>query len=241
MKFLHDCILIKDILVIGDLHIGYDERFGRSIGQVQLENILEKLEGIFEYINKLGVRVKEVILLGDVKHYFGEISDIEWRETLSLLDYIKVKSRGAKIIIIKGNHDNILEPIVKKRNIDLKDYYFVSIEGKKYCFLHGDKMFEQCLDADWLLFGHWHPSITLSDNYKRERFKCFLKGKWKRKNVIIFPSFSDIKYGSDLNNLKDENDKFSFIKYKDIIKFEVIIYNNDEKKEYNFGKLSKLI
>jgi putative SbcD/Mre11-related phosphoesterase len=179
--------------------------------------------------------------LGDVKHVFSGITDIEWRETLSLLDYIKVKSRGAKIIIIKGNHDNILEPIVKKRNINLRDYYFVSIEGKKYCFLHGDKMFEQCLDADWLLFGHWHPSITLSDNYKRERFKCFLKGKWERKNVIIFPSFSDIKYGSDLNNLRDENDKFSFIKYKDIIKFEVIIYNNDEKREYNFGKLGKLI
>jgi len=241
MKFLHDCILLKDILVIGDLHIGYDERFGRSIGQVQLENILEKLEGIFKQIKDLGVRVKRVVLLGDVKHVFSGITDIEWRETLSLLDYIKIKSRGAKIIIIKGNHDNILEPIVKKRNINLRDYYFVSIEGKKYCFLHGDKMFEQCLDADWLLFGHWHPSITLSDNYKRERFKCFLKGKWKRKNVIIFPSFSDIKYGSDLNNLRDENDKFSFIKYKDIIKFEVIIYNNDEKREYNFGKLGKLI
>ena len=241
MKFLHDCILLKDILVIGDLHIGYDERFGRSIGQVQLENILEKLEGIFKQIKDLGVRVKRVVLLGDVKHVFSGITDIEWRETLSLLDYIKVKSRGAKIIIIKGNHDNILEPIVKKRNINLRDYYFVSIEGKKYCFLHGDKMFKQCLDADWLLFGHWHPSITLSDNYKRERFKCFLKGKWKRKNVIIFPSFSDIKYGSDLNNLRDENDKFSFIKYKDIIKFEVIIYNNDEKREYNFGKLGKLI
>ena len=241
MKFLHDCILLKDILVIGDLHIGYDERFGRSIGQVQLENILEKLEGIFKQIKDLGVRVKRVVLLGDVKHVFSGITDIEWRETLSLLDYIKVKSKGAKIIIIKGNHDNILEPIVKKRNINLRDYYFVSIEGKKYCFLHGDKMFEQCLDADWLLFGHWHPSITLSDNYKRERFKCFLKGKWKRKNVIIFPSFSDIKYGSDLNNLRDENDKFSFIKYKDIIKFEVIIYNDDEKREYNFGKLGKLI
>ena len=241
MKFLHDCILLKDILVIGDLHIGYDERFGRSIGQVQLENILEKLEGIFKQIKDLGVRVKRVVLLGDVKHVFSGITDIEWRETLSLLDYIKVKSRGAKIINIKGNHDNILEPIVKKRNINLRDYYFVSIEGKKYCFLHGDKMFEQCLDADWLLFGHWHHSITLSENYKRERFKCFLKGKWKRKNVIIFPSFSDIKYGSDLNNLRDENDKFSFIKYKDIIKFEVIIYNNDEKREYNFGKLGKLI
>ena len=50
MKFLHDCVLIKDTLVIGDLHIGYDERFGRSIGQVQLENIIEKLEGIFEDI-----------------------------------------------------------------------------------------------------------------------------------------------------------------------------------------------
>ena len=241
LKFLHDCILIKDTLVIGDLHIGYDERFGRSIGQVQLENIIEKLEGIFENIKELGVRLKRVVLLGDVKHFFSGITDIEWRETLSLLDYIKVKSRGAKIMIVKGNHDNILEPIVKKRNIDLNEYFIIEIDSKKYCFLHGDKMFEQCLDADWLLFGHWHPSITLSDDYKHERFKCFLKGKWKKKNVIIFPSFSDIKYGSNLNNLKNENDKFSFIKYKDIMKFEVIIYNDDEKREYNFGKLSKLI
>ena len=241
MKFLHDCILIKDTLVIGDLHIGYDERFGRSVGQVQLENIIEKLEGVFDHIENLGVRVKRIILLGDVKHVFGEITEIEWREVLGFFDFLKVRSRGAEIMIVKGNHDAILEPIVKKRGIELKEYFIIEIDGKKYCFLHGDKMFEQCLDADYLLIGHWHPSITLTDNYKRERFKCFLKGKWKKKNVIVFPSFSDIKYGSDLNNVRDENDKFSFIGYKDIIKFEVVIYNNDEKKEYNFGKLKNLI
>ncbi len=240
IKFLHDCLLIEDVLVIGDLHIGYDDRFGRSVGMVQLENIIEKLEGVFDHLDSLKVKVKRVVLLGDVKHYFGEISDIEWREVLSFFDFLEVRSRGAKIMIVKGNHDTVLEPICKKRDIDLKEYFKVKIDGKKYCFLHGDKMFKQCLDADWLMFGHWHPSITLSDNYKRERFKCFLKGKWKRKNVVIFPSFSDIKYGSDLNVMEDRHD-FSFIMFKDLKKFDVVIYNNDEKKEYNFGKLDKLI
>lgn len=240
MKFLHDCILIEDTLVIGDLHIGYDERFGRSVGQVQLENIVEKLEDVFDHIDSLKIRVKRIILLGDVKHVFSGITDIEWRETLSFFDFLKVRSRGAKIMIVKGNHDNILEPIVKKRDIELKEYFIIEINKKKYCFLHGDKMFEQCLDADWLLFGHWHPSITLSDNYKRERYKCFLKGKWKKKNVVVFPSFSDIKYGSDLNVMEDKHG-FSFIMFKDLKKFNVVIYNNDEKKEYDFGKLKDLI
>lgn len=240
MKFLHDCLLIEDTLVIGDLHIGYDERFGRSVGQVQLENITDKLEGVFDHIESLDIRVKRIILLGDVKHVFSGITDIEWRETLSFFDFLKVRSRGAKIMIVKGNHDNILEPIVRKRDIELKEYFIIDINGKNYCFLHGDKMFEQCLDADYLLFGHWHPSITLSDNYKKERFKCFLQGKWKKKNVIVFPSFSDVRYGSDLNVMEDKHG-FSFIMFKDLKKFDVIIYNNQEKKEYNFGKLKDLI
>jgi len=195
---------------------------------------------VFEHIDGMDVRVKRIILLGDVKHNFGEISEIEWREVLSFFDYLEVRSRGAKLMVVRGNHDTILEPICKKRDIELKEYFIIEIGGKKYCFLHGDKMFEQCLNTDWLLFGHWHPSIKLSDNYKQERFKCFLKGKWKMKNLIVFPSFSDIKYGSDLNVMEDKHD-FSFIMFKDLKKFNVVIYNNDEKKEYDFGKLKDLI
>jgi len=244
IKFLHDCILIKDVLVIGDLHIGYDERFERSVGQVQLENIIEKLREVFDYLDSLSIRVKKIVLLGDVKHYFGEVTEIEWRETLSLFDFLKVRSRGAKIMIVKGNHDTILGPIVKKRGILLKEYYKLVIDKEKYCFMHGDRMFEQCLDADYLVFGHIHPAITLADKYKSEKFKCFLNRMWKEKKVIVLPSFTDIRYGFNLNNVDDKDyykEKFFIILNKDLKKFEVIIDNDDEKKEHSFGKLKNLI
>lgn len=246
VKFLHDCLLVKDILVIGDLHIGYDDQFhGRAVFPgSQLENIKEKLKEVFEYLETKKLKVRKVVLLGDVKHDFSKITDIEWRETINFFDFLNENIVDKnKIIVIKGNHDTILEPIVRKRNILLKDYYKIEINGKVFCFLHGDKLFKQCLDSDFLVFGHLHPAITLSDKYKNEKYKCFLKGKWKGKQVFILPSFTSVSLGYDLNNLneKDYKDKFFVIPNNNLKSFEIIIYNNEDKKKYNFGKLKKLI
>ncbi|MAG02737.1 hypothetical protein CMI42_05350, partial [Candidatus Pacearchaeota archaeon] len=138
IKFLHDCLLIKDTLVIGDLHIGYDEQFhGKAMFPgMMIDNIKEKLDGVFDYLDSNNYKVKRIVLLGDVKHVFSQITDIEWREVLSFFDFLKVRSRGAKLMIVKGNHDTILEPICRKRYIDLKEYYKIVIDGVKYCFLH---------------------------------------------------------------------------------------------------------
>lgn len=245
IKFLHDCMLIKDILVIGDLHIGYGNYFyGKSdFPGSQLKDIKDKLGEVFSYLKEKNIKIKKVVLLGDVKHHFGTITDVEWRDTLEFFDFLKdnIDDKG-RVIIVKGNHDNILKPIVKKRDILLKDYYKLVVDGKKWCFLHGYKLFEQCLDSDYLVFGHLHPAITLHDNYKNEKYKCFLKGKWKNKEVFVLPSFSSVSLGYDLNDIGENlNSKFFVVPNKSLKNFEVVIYNNDEKKEYNFGKLNGLI
>jgi len=244
IRFLHDCLLIDDkILVIGDLHFGYGEQFhGKAVfpGQ-QLKDVIEKLSGVFDFLKKEKIKIKKIVLLGDVKHDFRKITDIEWRETLEFLDFLKENTDDkCKVIVIKGNHDTKLAPILRKRGILLKDFYKVSVGGKKICFFHGDKLFKQCLDSQTgiLIFGHLHPAITLEDKYKREKYKCFLRGKWKRKEVYILPSFSSVSYGYDFRNNYFVGNKF-FI--EDFRNFDVIIYNNKEKKGYNFGKLKKLI
>jgi uncharacterized protein len=232
VKFLEDVILVDEkILVFGDLHIGYDDVQMGLIG-VQFKEIIEKLDGIFELVGK----VEKIVVLGDLKHEFGGILDSEWREVLKLIDYLEKKG---EVILIKGNHDNILKPIVEKRNIELKEYY----KFKDICFMHGDKLFEQCLDGVETLFvSHLHPAINLSDEYKNEKYKCFLKGLWKKKRVYILPSFSPISYGYDLSKLEIGSSKFEFIVDDEVLKnFEVIIYNNKENKSYNFGKLNKMI
>ena len=249
IKFLHDCLLVGDILVIGDIHIGYDEQFhGRAVFPgMQLKEIIGKLEGVFEFLKKEKIIVKKIILLGDVKHDFGQITDTEWRETLQLLDYLKEKTgEKGKIIVVKGNHDMKLNPILRKKELALMDYYKVKKKGKSICFFHGNKLFKQCLDSqtDILVFGHLHPAITLCNNYKSEKYKCFLKGTWKRKGVYILPCFSSFIVGYNLNLLEEEKYFFDIvdrISNKILMDFNVIIYNPKENKEYDFGKLRKLI
>ena len=103
---------------------------------MQFKDILNKLNRIFDLLNKEKITIEKIIILGDLKHEFGEISDAEWRETINLLDYlltkIKTKDNKEKIILIKGNHDNILGPIARKREIKLKKYYKI----QDFCFIH---------------------------------------------------------------------------------------------------------
>ncbi|MBT4165843.1 metallophosphoesterase [archaeon] len=241
IKYLEDAVLVGEkILVFGDFHVGYDG-VGEMEGllRVQFKEIIEKLDRIFELVGS----VEKIVVLGDLKHEFGGILDSEWSEGLKLLDYLSEKG---EVILIKGNHDNILKPIAKKRGIELKNFYKLG----DVCFMHGDKLFEQCLKGVGTLFvGHLHPAISLNDGYKNEKYKCFLKGDVKgfgglKKGlkVYVLPSFSPMSYGYDLSKLKAESKKFSFIlEDKRLKNFEVIIYNEKDDKIYEFGKLKKLI
>lgn len=238
IRFLDNCLLINNkILVLGDFHIGYEEYLFEKLIPIRIQSgeILKKLDKIFSLLKKEGIKIKELVILGDLKHEFGEISYSEWRETLQLLDYLLKKTK--KIILIKGNHDNILGPIAQKREVKLKDYF---ISGE-ICFMHGNKMLKECKDSKILILGHLHPSITLYDDYKKEKFKCFLKGKWGGKKVIIVPSFVPLIFGYDLNNITKNKKDFFIINNKNLGKFEVIVYDDKEDKKYNFGKLKGLI
>ncbi|MBT4136042.1 metallophosphoesterase [archaeon] len=252
IRFLNDCLLIdNEILVIGDIHIGYEEHIAQEgiIPRIQYKEIVKKLDKIFLLLDKGGIKIKKIILLGDLKHEFGGISNSEWRETLQLLDYldekIDKKNKGNRIVLIKGNHDNILGPIARKRNVKLKKYY--SIRG--ICFLHGNKVEGGCCGKGILVMGHLHPSISLGDNYKKEKYKCFLKGKWNRKIVYILPSFSGISLGYDLRKLNEKmkeersgmkTKNFVVVENKALRNFEIIIYNEKDENVLNFGKLRKM-
>ncbi len=252
IRFLEDALLIDNkILAISDLHIGYEESImGKSLFiRTQLKEMLEKLDRIFKLLNKEKIKVSEIIILGDLKHEFGTISDSEWRETIKLLDYLLQKTNNIKLI--RGNHDTILGPIANKRGIEVLDYYKIRIkvnsEVKNVCFLHGDEVYGDCLESNILIMGHLHPAITLYDEYKNEKFKCFLKGNWKigkkSKEVYVLPSFLPLIWGYDINELRgfSKKGKFSIVDEKSLKKFDVIVYNEKECKEYDFGKLKKLI
>jgi len=225
----------QKILVIADLHIGYEEALNKEgilVPRTQFRELVCDLEKIFRQLKKAKKEIEKIIVLGDLKHEFGEISQQEWRETKEILDLLK--KRAEKVILIKGNHDTILEPIAKRKELRIRDFY---IEDG-ICFLHGHKLFPECLDKKikMLVVGHRHPAVVLADKYKKEKYKCFLFGKWKGKEAILIPSFFSFIVGSDI--LMNSDNNYMFISDKELEKFEVYVVGD---KVYRFGELKSLV
>mgnify|MGYP001561850733 FL=1 len=225
----------QKILVVADLHIGYEEALNKEgifVPRTQFRELVCDLEKIFKQLKKEKKKIEKIVVLGDLKHEFGEISQQEWRETKPILDLLKKKAK--KVILIKGNHDTILEPIAKRKALGIRDFY---IEDG-ICFLHGHKLFLECLDkkVKMLVVGHRHPAVVLADKYKKEKYKCFLFGKWKGKEIILMPSFFSFIIGSDI--LTNSNNNYLFISDKELEKFEVYVVGD---KVYRFGELRSLI
>ena len=161
----------EQILVINDLHLVYEEalhRKGILVPKFQLQEMIAQATAITKKTSPL-----LIILNGDLKHEFGSILKQEWKEVLQFLHFLS--QQCTEIIIIQGNHDPIIKPLAEKRKIKVVKEYGIG----DIILVHGDKLVET--KAKTLIIGHEHPAITIRRGGKWEKYKCFLKGKWKGK------------------------------------------------------------
>ncbi|MEK6900199.1 MAG: metallophosphoesterase [Nanoarchaeota archaeon] len=210
-------------LVINDLHIGYEESLhlkGVLVPKMQLELIKEKMKEILQK-----VKPDKIVINGDLKHEFGKVLRQEWREVMHFLEFLLASVK--EVMIIKGNHDPIIKPIADKKGIIVINEYKIG----NTLVVHGDELVET--KAKRIVIGHEHPAITIREGSKWERYKCFLKGKWKGKELIAVPSFNPLLEGTDV--LKEEL-LSPFL--KDISDFEIYVVG--EKEVLPFGKLKNI-
>lgn len=225
----------KGILVIGDLHIGYEAMLRQSgvlIPERQVKNIISDLKSLFNKINKKGLEINKIVFLGDIKHafYFEPVEKNEFQE---VIEFLGEKLPQENIILIKGNHDTI-------------DYTFEGLMKNYYieneiAFVHGDDVINEVLDKKIkvIVMGHIHPSVILTEGAKKEAFKCFLDGDYKNKRVIIMPSFLDFVEGTPVNEYKtDYIESFSIIPKRAILNFQVHVIGKE--KIYDFGRVKNI-
>ncbi len=252
-EFLDRCLFWRErkILIVGDLHLGYEETL-RKGGLFFPENLIGSICDIFEKIFEKTGKLNKVILLGDVKHYFGGILRSEYKDFYKLINKIKknLNKRG-KIIITEGNHDSILKPIIRGK----KDYDFVLLKPyhieEDVLFFHGNlkkDFWEESVflnrSVKEIVIGHFHPALTLKKDSKTEKYKIFLLGKIKNKKIIILPSFFPLNEGSNILNHKQLiiksrlkiDSKKTDLEIKDLKVFVL----DDNGKTYYFGDLEKL-
>lgn len=226
----------EGILAIGDLHLGYIQMLknqGININFNQLEETKKELEPILKRVKSI-YKLKKIILLGDIKHHF-EFEKKELRELKDFLRFLEKFIPKKDIILIRGNHDTFM-----LKGYTLKDFFIQN----NLAFLHGHKNFPEVFEnkeIEIVSMGHIHPAILIKDKkaIKREKFKCFLIGKFKSKKTLILPSFFPITEGINIDDVGGRN-KFGQIIPKERLKeFETFVVGKN--KIYSFGKLKENI
>ena len=216
----------QKLLVIADLHLGYEEALNKE-GILVPRQMFVKIKKEIKKLLKL--KPKIIIINGDLKHNFGQISKQEWKEIIEIFSILMKKSR---VVLIKGNHDTILRPIARVVGLKLNDFYCFD----NICVLHGHKILinKKIYDSKILIIAHEHPAVSIKEGIKSEIYKCFLLGKWKNKKIVIMPSFFSVFEGRDI---KKEKLLSPYLDERKILGFEVFILGD---KIYRFGKLKNI-
>ncbi len=213
-------------LIISDIHMGYEEAMkGVMLPRFQLQDTIEHLDAVFKQTGKL----KQIIITGDLKHEFGKILTQEWRNVLKFVDYLR--QHADKIILIKGNHDIMLDPVLKKRDLTYVNY--VKLYNILIC--HGDVIREKEISKEikTIIIGHEHCAIGLQKGNRIERYKCFLVGKFKGRRLIAMPSLNLLTIGTDILRY----DLLSPYLQGNIPEFNVYIA---DEEVYDFGKIKDI-
>jgi len=199
----YSAAVINGFLVISDLHIGFEKELQEK-GYIVPSQTAKMLESIL-FIKK---KVSRLLILGDLKH---EIS-LLYRKELS--DFLaKLSDNFREIIIIKGNHDGLVEKYAKNfGNIEVKDELLI----RNYLFIHGHKMpsKEALGKANALILGHFHSSFEFKNYlgkitklktwnfYTFDNSKFFAEKKIKTgiQLMVSFPAFNEFFTGSGEKN-----------------------------------------
>jgi len=117
--------------------------------------------------------------------------------------------------------------------LEVKDYVRIG----EIILLHGHVIPEKnkdFKDSKIIIMGHEHPAISITDKLKTESYKCFLRGEYKSKVLIVVPSFNLVTEGTDIS----KEELLSPFLHQDLKDFMVFVVSD---KVYDFGKLKNIL
>lgn len=179
-------IVNENVLVVADMHLGVEaslENEGLSVPRVQTKKILEYMEDVMST-----VRPAKVVVAGDLKHNFDRNLTQEWQEVTKFVERLAGR---AELEVIKGNHDNFLNLILRERGVPPLRKELV-VGGVQ--IVHGHQLVER---KGLCMMGHMHPSLRLRDSVGASvKDHCYL---WDpKKQILVLPALSLLAAGVDV-------------------------------------------
>ena len=149
----------KRILVVADLHIGWEVRLAEQGIYVpsQTPKIQEKMLQLIQLYKPTGL-----LFLGDVKHAIAKVEMEEWRDIPDFFQTISEKVQDIQIIL--GNHDGNLEPLLPQT---VKILPPTGIALGNVGLFHGHTWpAPNLLNCPNLITAHVHPTVAFRDPFR---------------------------------------------------------------------------
>ena len=186
--FLHNTgalhIPSLSLAAISDLHIGYEssEALHGPFPGDQWDVLTDKVERVLSSLSP-----EILVIVGDLKHNFQRNLSQEWDDVDAMLEKV---SSMSEVVVVRGNHDNYLSSILRKKGIPLLGEY----RRDGLLFAHGHKRVQK---EGLLIMGHEHPSVGLRDGVGgRLKLPCFLYSD--NHEVVVLPAMSPLAGGADV-------------------------------------------
>lgn len=183
-------------LILADTHFGFEEAasmglfyslrrsggyYAVFVPRIQFKKTTGMLDLVFS-----NLEVNRVVINGDLKHAFDRLLKQERDEVVKLVEFLR--GRGVyDIVVIRGNHDNFIRPVLRKLDVDFVNAISINVDGKRVLVLHGHERYD-ISEHDIVIIGHEHPSLRCFDVYK---FPCFMKLSLPGgKRLVVMPATS---------------------------------------------------
>lgn len=181
--FADRALLLDDVLVIADLHLGKDAASAVEWPLGEGEDLVEHFEALCERF-----KPAEVVIAGDLLHSFETVPrGVE--NTLARIRSVGERLDGP-VTVTPGNHDTMLEVIWDGPTTP--EY---RIGDTVVCHGH----VEPASEADRYVIGHEHPTIEIEG----QRHACHLVGDgvYEGADLIVLPAFNRLLKGVAINRL----------------------------------------
>jgi len=220
MKLFPFGALLNDILVIADLHLGYEDALRERGVELPYEQYGLVKREIISYIEEYSPEV--LVLNGDVKHEFSGALSQEWREVIDLLRTLKDL---VKVEVVRGNHDNFLIPILKREGVEISSPY-LKVQGLLITHGHLDILIPD--DVELIVMGHEHPAITMRDEIgASHKFKVFMEGEYMGFKLLVIPAISPLAPGTDLLSVSRRDLLSPILRKADIENFNIRVADKE--------------
>jgi uncharacterized protein len=194
----------KKLLVVADLHIGIESELQENGVHVpsQTKIMEQRLISLLTTYD-----IKDIILLGDIKHMIPSISIQERADVKQFLSTIEAYGT---LHVLPGNHDgNIDRLLSSETRLHPSDGFIFEGIG----FTHGHRWpSPDVMACEQVVIGHMHPQVLLIDrlgyrSYEQCWMRCTpladkLSQKYpasKTTQIIVMPSFNPLCGGIAVN------------------------------------------